>query len=92
MPASVLDELDGSRVLHALGALAVYLQDFVADLEQKKEARQGGKSGIQENNNRKKRGIVTGEGGEVKMGEKMRGDSREKRMRERKDEDRKHGG
>lgn len=30
-PASTLDKLDGSRVLHALGALAIDLQDFIAD-------------------------------------------------------------
>lgn len=34
-PAPALDELDGSRVLHALGALAVDLQDFVTDLRRK---------------------------------------------------------
>lgn len=47
-PASALDELDGSRVLHALGALAVDLQDFIADLRGKtrkgKRGREGGKS------------------------------------------------
>lgn len=41
-PASILDELDGSCVLHALGALAVDLQDFVADLVDGKDTRRGG--------------------------------------------------
>ena len=30
---SALDELDSSRVLHSLGALAVDFQDLVSDLE-----------------------------------------------------------
>lgn len=36
-PASTLDELDGSRVLHALGALAIDLQDFISDLQNGRE-------------------------------------------------------
>lgn len=30
--ASALDELDSSRVLHSLGALAIDLQDFITNL------------------------------------------------------------
>lgn len=40
-PASAFDELDGSRVLHALGALAVDLQDFVADLRRVEGRKRG---------------------------------------------------
>lgn len=39
---AALDELDGARVLHALGALAVDLQDLVSHL---RTTREGGREG-----------------------------------------------
>lgn len=51
-PASILDELDGSRVLHALGALAVDLQDFVADLVGR---RPGGGARVTDENGKERR-------------------------------------
>lgn len=38
-PAPAFDELDGSRVLHALGAFAIDLQDFIADLRKERKRR-----------------------------------------------------
>lgn len=57
-PAPTLDELDSPRVLHALGALAVDLQDFVADLRKGKRTGKGSRG-----RGRKKKvgGIVSGE-------------------------------
>lgn len=36
-PASSLDELDSSCMLHALGTLAIDLQDFISDLQKKRK-------------------------------------------------------
>lgn len=65
-PASTLDELDGSRVLHALGALAVDLQDFIADLRRGRGPGRKGRGGGSKRWEAEKRDRVTGEEGREK--------------------------
>lgn len=66
--ASAFDELDGSRMLHTLGALAIDLQDFITDLGKgKRKDNEDGKEG------RQKR--MTGEEGRRGKSEGKRKDS-----------------
>lgn len=74
--ASVLDELDGPRVLHAFGALAVDLQDFISDLEGEAQGHKDGVGG--ERKQEKKRGRVTGE-----VGRRQRKTKQNKRKQQR---------
>lgn len=79
VPASTLDELNGPRVLHALGALAIDLKDFIADLWKgrrpgRKGGRQRGETELQVKIEREN-GVNQRGKGEIAKTRKRRGDS-----------------